>query len=92
MLASMPSSGGMGNNNMRKDNRDRNDRGSMPRGGSMSGSGYNNSNKLNRSYQDNDGWIQQGGNKGRGGSNNNTFDPSKFRTPSVSVTKMRNKE
>lgn len=91
MLASMPSSGGMGNNNMRKDNRDRNDRGSMPLGGSMSGSGYNNSNKLNRSYQDNNGWIQQRGNKGRGGCyNNNTFDPSKFRTPSVSVTKMRN--
>lgn len=71
---------GMGNNNMRKDNRDRNDRGNMnSRGGSMSGSGYNNSNKMNRgAYQDNDGWIHQGGNKSRG-SNNNTFDPAKFR-------------
>lgn len=76
----MPTSSGMGNNNMRKDSRDRNDRGSMPRGGSMTGSGYNNNNKSNRggNYQDNDGWIQQG-NKGRGGSNNNSFDPSKFR-------------
>lgn len=86
MLAStMPSSGGMGNNNMRKD-RDRNDRGSMPRGGSMSGTGYNNNNKLNRggNYQDNDGWIQTGGNKGRAGNNNSTFDPSKFRGQSVS--------
>lgn len=86
MAMSMPSPGGMGNNNMRKDNRDRNDRGSMPRGGSMSGSGYNNNNKLNRggNYQDNDGWIQTGGNKGRGGNNNIAFDSSKFRGQSVS--------
>lgn len=84
MANNMPSSSGMGNNNMRKGDR-RDDR--MQRGGSMSGSGYNNNNKLNRSaYQDNDGWIQQGGNKGRGGNNSSTsFDPSKFRTNSVSI-------
>lgn len=84
MLASMPSSG-MGNNNMRKDNRDRQDR-SMSRGGSMSGSGYNNNNKLNRgAYQDNEGWIQTVGNKNRG-TNNSTFDPTKFRSSSVSIS------
>lgn len=84
MANNMPSSSGMGNNNMRKGDR-RDDR--MQRGGSMSGSGYNNNNKMNRSaYQDNDGWIQQGGNKGRGGNNSSTsFDPSKFRTNSVSI-------
>lgn len=87
MLASMPSSG-MGNNNMRKDNRgDRNDRGSMQRGGSMSGSGYNNANKMNRgNYQDNDGWIQTGSNKSRGGNNSTSFDPTKFRASSVSLS------
>lgn len=86
MASNMPGSSGMGNSNMRKGDR-RDDRNNMQRGGSMSGSGYNNSNKLNRSaYQDNDGWIQQGGNKGRGGNTSNaSFDPSKFRTPSVSV-------
>lgn len=87
ILANMPSSGGMGNSNMRKDNRDRNDRSmSGPRGGSMSGSGFNNSNKLGSrgNYQDNDGWIQTG-NKNRGGNNSSQqFDPSKFRTTSVS--------
>ncbi|XP_055299644.1 eukaryotic translation initiation factor 4 gamma 3-like [Sitodiplosis mosellana] len=79
ILANMPNSGGMGNSNMRKDNRERNDRGSMPRGGSMSGSGYNNSNKLGRggNFQDNDGWIQTGGNN-----SSQQFDPSKFRTTS----------
>ncbi|XP_031622161.1 eukaryotic translation initiation factor 4G isoform X2 [Contarinia nasturtii] len=83
MLASTMPSSGMGNNNMRKDNRDRNDRGSMPRGGSMSGSGYNNNNKLSRgNYQDNDGWIQQVGNKNRGGNNSTSFDPTKFRATS----------
>lgn len=85
MLASMPNSG-MGNNNMRKDNRDRGDRSSMQRGGSMSGSSYNNNNKLNRggAYPDNDGWIQTGSNKSRGGNNSTSFDPSKFRATSVS--------
>lgn len=87
----MPGSSGMGNNNMRKtDRRDGNERGNSMQRGSMSGSGYNNSNKLNRNYQDSDGWIQQGGSKGRG-SNNSTpsFDPSKFRAPSVSVCMMK---
>lgn len=92
MLASMPTSGGMGNNNMRKNNRDRGDRGNMPRGGSMSGSGYNNNNKLNRggAYPDNDGWIQTGSNKSRGGNNSTSFDPSKFRTTSVSNVNFPN--
>lgn len=85
-LANTMPNPGMGNSNIRKDNRDRNDRGSMSRGGSMSGSGYNNSNKLNRgNYQDSDGWIQTGGNKGRGGNNSTAFDPTKFRASSVSV-------
>lgn len=89
MASNMPSSSGMGNNNMRKaDRRDGNDR--MQRGGSMSGSGYNNNNKMNRSaYQDSDGWIQTGGNKGRGGNNNSTsFDPSKFRTHVSSAAQL----
>lgn len=85
MLASTMPSSGMGNNNMRKDNRDRNDRGSMPRGGSMSGSGYNNNNKLRGNYQDNDGWIQTGGNKNRAGNNSTSFDPTKFRTATVRI-------
>lgn len=85
ILANNMSGPGMGAGSMRKDQRDRNDRGSMPRGGSMSGSGYNNSNKLSRgAYQDNDGWIQTGGNKNRGGNNSTSFDPNKFRVSSVS--------
>lgn len=74
---------GMGNNSLKRDNRDRNDRGSRndSRGGSMSGSGYNMGNNSNkgsgRDYKDSDGWIQTSSNKGRS-SNSSTFDRSKF--------------
>lgn len=86
MASNMPSTSGMGNNNMRKGHRrDGNDR--MQRGGSKSGNKYSNNNKLNRTaYQDRDGWIQQGGDIGHGdGTPSTSLDPTKIRTNVSSV-------